>query len=36
MGLMNVCPTVKRIFEMSGLFKIISIYENIEDVVKAV
>lgn len=36
MGVINVCPNVKRIFEMSGVFKIISLYENVEDVVKSV
>lgn len=36
MGVVNVCPNVKRIFEMSGIFKIISLYENIDDVLKTV
>lgn len=36
MGVVNVCPNVKRIFEMSGVFKVISLYESIEDVVKTV
>lgn len=36
MGVINVCTNVKRIFEMSGMFKIISLYESIDDVVKTV
>ena len=36
MSVINVCPNVKRIFEMSGIFKIISLYENMDDVLKTV
>jgi stage II sporulation protein AA (anti-sigma F factor antagonist) len=32
--LTNVTPTVKRIFELSGMFKIISIYENVEEALR--
>lgn len=31
-GLMNVKPSIKRIFEMSGIFKIMPIYENIAQI----
>lgn len=30
----NAKPTVKRIFEMSGMFKIISLYDNVEEALK--
>lgn len=32
--LTNVTPTVKRIFELSGMFKIISMYDNIEEALR--
>lgn len=32
--LTNVTPTVKRIFELSGMFKIISMYENVEEALR--
>ena len=32
--LINVTPTVKRIFELSGMFKIISMYDNIEEALR--
>lgn len=30
----NVNPNVKRIFELSGMFKIISIYNNVDEALK--
>lgn len=30
----NVSPAVKRIFELSGMFKIISIYDDVEEALK--
>ena len=30
-GLINVAPSIKKIFEMSGILKIIPIYQNIEE-----
>ncbi len=32
--LTNVKPVVKRIFELSGMFKIISIYDDVEEALK--
>lgn len=34
-GLVNVNPNIKRIFEMSGIFKIMPLYENVEQASKA-
>ncbi len=32
--LTNLTPAVKRIFELSGMFKIISMYENVEEALR--
>ncbi|MEG1254705.1 anti-sigma F factor antagonist [Clostridium sp.] len=32
--LTNVTPTVKRIFELSGMFKIISMYDDVEEALR--
>lgn len=32
--LTNVTPTVKRIFELSGMFKIISMYDNVDEALR--
>jgi len=34
-GLINVDPNIKRIFEMSGILKIMPLYENLEQAVQA-
>lgn len=33
-GIVNMAPQIKRIFEISGLFKIISEFENLADALK--
>ena len=35
LGLINVNSNVRRIFEMSGIFKIIDLYQNIDEVIIA-
>lgn len=33
-GIINVNKTVKRVFELSGMFKIIKLYDNLEEALK--